>query len=106
MESNFLESCTCLLILTQRRGTLPPALLWAYPQEFKDANAAGQTLVSPHQFTHRSPLGPLPWVAQGYVVLDDFAMPIIGKGSRTKRKFIAEIQMNARAAIQRSLNKA
>ncbi|MEM9835525.1 MAG: prolyl oligopeptidase family serine peptidase [Bacteroidota bacterium] len=78
-----------------------PVLMWAYPREYKDAEAAGQTLVSPYQFTHISPMGPLAWIARGFAVFDDFAMPIIGEGeTEPNETFIEQVQMNAQAAVQ------
>lgn len=83
-----------------------PVLMWAYPREYKDAEAAGQTLVSPNQFTHISPMGPLAWIARGFAVLDDFAMPIIGEGDQEPNEtFIEQVQLNAQAAVQTLIEK-
>ncbi|OAV42720.1 prolyl oligopeptidase family serine peptidase [Lewinella sp. 4G2] len=77
-----------------------PILLWAYPQEYKDAENAGQVTTSPHQFTRISPLAPLPFLAAGFAVFDDFAMPIVGEGDdEPNETFIEQVQMNARAAV-------
>lgn len=79
-----------------------PILLWAYPQEYKDAENAGQTTTSPHQFTRISPLAPLPFLAAGFAVFDDFAMPIVGEGDdEPNETFIEQVQMNARAAVEK-----
>ncbi|PHI20456.1 S9 family peptidase [Lewinellaceae bacterium SD302] len=78
-----------------------PVLMWAYPKEYKDAEAAGQTLVSPYQFTHISPMGPLPWITRNFAVFDDFAMPIIGEGDEEPNEtFVEQVQANARAAVK------
>ncbi len=78
-----------------------PVLMWAYPQEFKDAEKAGQVTTSPHQFTRISPLSPLPFLAAGFAVFDDFAMPIVGEGEEEPNEtFIEQVQMNARAAVE------
>lgn len=77
-----------------------PILLWAYPQEYKDADKAGQVTSSPHQFTRISPLSPLPFLAAGFAVFDDFGMPIVGEGDEEPNEtFIEQVQMNARAAV-------
>jgi len=77
-----------------------PILMWAYPQEFKNADKAGQVTTSPHQFTRISPLSPLPFLAAGMAVFDDFAMPIVGEGDEEPNEtFIEQVQMNARAAV-------
>lgn len=78
-----------------------PLLMWAYPKEYKDAEAAGQTLLSPYQFTSVSPMGPLPWITRNYAVFDDFAMPVVGEGEEEPNEtFLQQIQMNARAAVE------
>lgn len=82
------------------KGAPLPVLMWAYPQEFKDAEKAGQVTTSPHQFTRISPLAPLPFLAAGFAVFDDFAMPIVGEGDvEPNETFIEQVQMNAQAAV-------
>ena len=78
-----------------------PVLMWAYPQEFKNADKAGQVTSSPHQFTRISPMSPLPFLAAGFAVFDDFAMPIVGEGDdEPNETFIEQVQMNAEAAVR------
>ncbi len=84
---------------TPDRGPLP-TLLWAYPQEFKSADAAGQLRDSPHRFTRVSPNGPLPFLLLGYAVLDDPAMPIVGEGDKEPNdSFVAQLVASAQAAV-------
>ena len=79
-----------------------PILLWAYPQEYKDADKAGQVTSSPHQFTRISPLAPLPFLAAGFAVFDDFSMPIVGEGDdEPNETFIEQVRMNAEAAVNK-----
>ena len=79
-----------------------PILLWAYPQEYKDAEKAGQVTSSPHQFTRISPLAPLPFLAAGFAVFDDFSMPIVGEGDdEPNETFIEQVRMNAKAAVDK-----
>ncbi len=79
-----------------------PILMWAYPQEYKDADKAGQVLTSSHQFRRISPLSPLPFLAAGYAVFDDFAMPIVGEGDEEPNEtFIEQVRMNAQAAVRK-----
>lgn len=78
-----------------------PVLMWAYPKEYKNAEAAGQNLISPHQFNYISPMGALPWIGRDFAVFDDFAMPIIGEGEEEPNEtFIEQVQANAKAAVQ------
>jgi dipeptidyl aminopeptidase/acylaminoacyl peptidase len=77
-----------------------PMILWAYPQEFKDASTAGQVTSSPHTFTLPSYGSPVFWVALGYAVLDNAAFPIVGEGDKEPNDtFIEQLVANAKAAI-------
>lgn len=77
-----------------------PTLLWAYPREFKSADAAGQVRDSPHRFVRVSPSGPLPYLLQGFAVLDDPAMPIIGEGrTEPNDTYVPQLVASTKAAI-------
>jgi dipeptidyl aminopeptidase/acylaminoacyl peptidase len=79
-----------------------PVLLWAYPQEFKSADAAGQVKDSPYRFTFINWASPLFWLARGYAVLDDPSLPIIGEGEQEPNDtYIDQLVAGARAAIDR-----
>lgn len=77
-----------------------PMIMWAYPQEYKDKNSAGQVTNNPNEFTFPFYGTPLYWVTRGYVVLDDAAFPILGEGSTEPNdSFIQQLVANAEAAI-------
>lgn len=77
-----------------------PMIMWAYPQEFKDKNSAGQVTQNPNEFTFPNYGTPLYWVTRGYVVLDDAAFPILGEGNTEPNdSFIEQLVANAQAAI-------
>lgn len=77
-----------------------PMLMWAYPREFKDADAAGQVSGSPYEFKAISPRGPLPFLAAGYAVLDGPTMPIIGEGDdEPNDTYVEQLVASAQAAI-------
>ncbi len=79
-----------------------PMLMWAYPQEYKDADKAGQVTSSDYQFRRISPLSPLPFLAAGYAIFDDFAMPIVGEGDEEPNEtFVEQVRMNATAAVKK-----
>ena len=83
----------------QRDGPLP-LLMWAYPREFKSADAAGQVKDSPHRFVRPSSLSPLPLLAHGYAVLDGPTMPIIGEGDREANDtYVDQLVASAEAAV-------
>ena len=89
----------------ERDGALP-TLLWAYPREFKSASNAGQITNSPYRFKSISYWGAIPYVTQGYAILDQTSMPVIGEGDdEPNDTFIEQLVMNAEAAIQTGASK-
>ena len=81
-----------------------PTLLWAYPREFNDANAAGQVSGSPYTFTRVSPASALVYVTQGYAVLMDAAFPIVGaEGKEPNDNFMEQLIADAEAAINKAV---
>lgn len=77
-----------------------PLLMWAYPREFKSADAAGQVKDSPHRFVRVSPLSALPLLASGYAVLDGPSMPIVGEGDEEANDtYIEQLTTSAKAAV-------
>ncbi len=84
-----------------RDGPLP-AFMWAYPREFKSANAAGQVKDSPYEFIRIGWFSPIFWVTQGYAVLDDFGMPIVGEGEEEPNEtFVKQLSADAEAAVNK-----
>lgn len=78
-----------------------PALMWAYPREFKSLATASQASGSPYQFVRVSWGSPIYWVTQGYAVMDNASMPIVGTENKEPNdNFIEQLVMNAEAAIQ------
>ena len=81
------------------RGPLP-FLFWAYPQEFKTAAAAAQVRGSPYRFVRPQGASHLFLLTQGYGVLDDPAMPIVGEGSAEPNDtYIEQLVAGAKAAV-------
>lgn len=77
-----------------------PLLIWAYPEEYKDKNSAGQSAQNPNDFTFPYYGSFVYWVTKGYVVLDDASFPIIGEGTTEPNDtFIPQLVANAEAAI-------
>jgi dipeptidyl aminopeptidase/acylaminoacyl peptidase len=89
----------------ERDGPLP-ALIWAYPREFRSADAAGQRTDSPYQFTHVSVSGAVPYVTRGFAVLNNTAMPIVGEGDdEPNDTFVEQLVANAQAAIDEGVRR-
>ena len=77
-----------------------PLLIWAYPEEFKDKNSAGQSSKNPNEFTFPYYGSFVFWVTKGYVVLDDASFPIVGEGEKEPNdSFVTQLVANGKAAI-------
>ncbi len=82
-------------------GTLP-VLMWAYPREYKSAEIASQVRGSKYAFTRLSWGSPIYWVTQGYAIMDQTEMPIVGEGKEEPNDyFIEQLVANAEAAIDK-----
>ncbi|GAC1378839.1 MAG: prolyl oligopeptidase family serine peptidase [Hymenobacter sp.] len=77
-----------------------PTLMEAYPVEFKDKNNAGQITGSPYTFTRLNWGSPVYWVTQGYAVLANASIPIVGEGSKEPNDtYTEQLVSSAKAAI-------
>jgi dipeptidyl aminopeptidase/acylaminoacyl peptidase len=83
-----------------KQGERRPAFIWAYPAEFASADAASQVSGSPNRFTRVSGASHLFLALQGYVVLDNASMPILG-GEKANDTFVDQLALNAKAAIDK-----
>ncbi|WP_266157193.1 S9 family peptidase [Dyella silvatica] len=83
----------------KRDGPLP-MLMWAYPAEFKSADAAGQVTDSPYRFNRISYWGPQAFLSMGYAVLDNFSVPIVGEGNKEPNDtYVPQLVASAEAAV-------
>ncbi len=83
----------------KEQGPLP-GFVWAYPREFKSADAAGQIKGSPYAFTRLSWGGPIYWVMRGYAVLDNASMPIVGEGDKEPNDtYVQQLVASAKAVV-------
>jgi dipeptidyl aminopeptidase/acylaminoacyl peptidase len=77
-----------------------PALMEAYPTEYKTKAAAGQITGSPYQFTFLYWGSPVPFATQGYAVLENATIPIIGEGNAEPNDtYVEQLVASAKAAI-------
>lgn len=81
-----------------KQGERRPTFIWAYPNEFASADAASQVSGSPNRFTRVTGASHLFLALQGYVVLDNAAMPITG-GEAANDTFVEQLIQNAEAAV-------
>ena len=76
-----------------------PTILWAYPRAYTQGRMAGQVSNSPHRFSTFAGASPRFLALQGYAVLDQVAMPIVGDPEMANDTFTEQIVANAEAAI-------
>ncbi|HKN83509.1 MAG TPA: prolyl oligopeptidase family serine peptidase, partial [Pyrinomonadaceae bacterium] len=95
-------SFTLYLPPNYKEGTRLPTVVWAYPIEFNDANTAGQVAGSTQRAT--SIVGPshLFFLLEGYAVLDNATMPVVGSPETVNNTYIEQIVMSAKAAIDKA----
>jgi dipeptidyl aminopeptidase/acylaminoacyl peptidase len=92
-------SGTLYLPPSYKPGTRLPMFIWAYPQEFTNADAASQIVGSPNRFTLVSGASHLLLLTQGYAVFDGATMPIIGPGETANDTYVEQLVASAKAAI-------
>jgi len=85
-----------------KEGTRLPTFMWAYPYEYNDAGTASQVSGSPWRFTTITGPSELFLALQGYVVLDNVAMPVIGTPKQVNDTYVQQIVMDAKAAIEKA----
>jgi dipeptidyl aminopeptidase/acylaminoacyl peptidase len=77
-----------------------PTLMEAYPTEYKTKAAAGQMRGSPYAFPFLSWGSPVPFTTQGYAVLENATIPIVGEGqSEPNDTYVEQLVASAQAAI-------
>lgn len=77
-----------------------PAILWAYPRDYRSADAAGQVRDSPYRFVRVGWSSPVLWVLRGYAVLDNPTMPVVGEGDEEPNDtFVDQLVGSAKAAV-------
>ena len=92
-------SATLYLPAGYQPGTRLPLVVWAYPLEYTDASTAGQVGGSQHRFTTIRGYSHLFFLTQGYAVMDDATMPIVGDPETANDTFLEQIAASAQAAI-------
>jgi dipeptidyl aminopeptidase/acylaminoacyl peptidase len=82
-----------------RKGARVPLVMWAYPREFTDPADAAQITGSRYRFTRPSGSSHLFLLTQGYAILDDPKMPIIGAGETANDAYVDQLVSSAQAAV-------
>jgi len=86
-----------------KEGTAMPTVVYAYPLEYASASTAGQIRGSTRRFM--SIWGPshLFYLLQGYVVLNQTAMPMVGDPETTYNTFVSQLVADAEAAVAKAV---
>jgi dipeptidyl aminopeptidase/acylaminoacyl peptidase len=99
-------SATLYLPADYEEGDELPLLIWAYPLEYNDAATAGQVRGSPYEFTRVAGTSPRFLVTQGYALLENATMPVVGDDPETVNdSFIEQLVLSAEAAIDESVRR-
>lgn len=96
-------SFTLYLPPDYKEGTRLPTVVWAYPREFGDASVAGQVSGSTNRFTTIGGISHLFFLLQGYAILDDATMPVIGDPETMNNTYVEQIVASAEAAINKAV---
>jgi dipeptidyl aminopeptidase/acylaminoacyl peptidase len=96
-------SGTIYLPVGYQKGQRVPMVVWAYPREFVDADAASQITGSPNRFTTVSGASHLLLLAHGYAIFDGPTMPIIGAGETANDTYVEQLVSSAEAAVNKAV---
>jgi len=84
-------------------GTRLPTVVWAYPREFEDADSAGEVSGSTKRFTEIGGYSEIFFALEGYAVLDNASMPIVGDRRTVNDHFVEQVVADAKAAIDKAV---
>ena len=79
-----------------------PAIVWAYPYEFSDADTAGQVTGHAAQAFPELNYHQLV-VLHGYALIDNTAMPIVGDADTVNNSYVDQLLMDAQAAVNKAV---
>ena len=85
-----------------KEGTRLPTVVWAYPVEFTDPTTAGQITGSTQRATSINGASHLFFLLEGYAVLDNATMPVVGSPETVNNTYVEQIVMSAKAAIDKA----
>lgn len=86
-----------------REGETVPVVVWAYPLEYANKQGAGQVRGSSYKYAGKSTrvtTDYMLFLTQGYAVLADASMPIVG-GLNANDTYVEQLVDNAQAAVDK-----
>ncbi len=84
-----------------KKGERLPLVMWAYPREFTDTDTASQVSGSAYRFTRVTGISHLFLLTQGYAILDNPTMPIVGPGETANDNYVDQLVASAEAAVNK-----
>ena len=88
-----------------RDGPLP-TIFWIYPREFKDRDFAGQVTTPQNTFSRPVGASPVLLLTQGYAVLSNPSLPILGEGdTEPNDSYVEQLVAGAQAAVDYLVNR-
>ena len=84
-----------------KEGTRVPAILYAYPLDYAQAETAGQVSGSDQVFTRLFNYQLL--LLAGYAIIDDAAFPIVGDPTRAYDTYLEQLADDAQAAVDKAV---
>lgn len=88
-----------------RDGPLP-TIFWIYPREFKDRDFAGQVTTPENTFSRPVGVSPVLLLTQGYAVLSNPSLPILGEGdTESNDSYVEQLVAGAQAAVDYLVNR-
>jgi len=95
-------SFTLFLPPDYKEGQRLPTILWAYPMEYTDADTAGQVGGSTQRYVSMRGASHLFLLLQGYAILNDATIPIVGNPETMNNTYIEQLVAGAKAAIDKA----
>nr|WP_245863915.1 prolyl oligopeptidase family serine peptidase [Caulobacter mirabilis] len=85
----------------QKKDGPLPLVMWAYPTEFTDPKIAAEVVAEDNRFVRPAGSSHLFLLTQGYAVLDDPKMPIIGPDGTANDTYVQQLVASAQAAADK-----
>jgi len=95
-------SMTLYLPPDYKPGERRPAVMWAYPREYTSAALAAEVTGSANRFTVIRGPSELFFLLDGYVLLENAAMPVVGDPETMNNTYVEQTVADAKAAIDKA----
>ncbi len=86
-----------------KEGTRLPAIVWAYPLDYADPKMAGQVTGSTWTFTRFGWPLHLFALLEGYAIIDNPLMPVVGDANRIYDTYMGQLVAGAKAAVDKAV---